>query len=138
MKKREGVMRTRTRLFRCVLLVMGLLVFDGLVPVTEQERVAAQSSSPTLRTSGRRLLDTCGNAVVIRGVEQILGEQLPPGNNWLGLIDQIAATGANAVRILPSTTTIGLSTIDAALTRVGSYNMIVYLTPMGGGRSWLG
>ena len=33
----------------------------------------------TMRVSGKRLLDACGQPFVVRGVEQILGDQLPQG-----------------------------------------------------------
>src|SRR5262245_2980991 len=60
-----------------------------LIPLVS---VAAAHAEP-LHTSGRRLLDACGNPFVVRGVEQILGEQLPPGNDWVGLVDSIADSG---------------------------------------------
>ena len=98
---------------------------------------AAGAASAQLQVAGNRVLDGCGNVFVARGVEQFLGEQLPPGNNWVGLIDQIAATGANAVRVIPSTSTLGVSGIDAVLARIGGHGMVAYFTP-NGPSDWLG
>jgi hypothetical protein len=89
-----------------------------------------------MQVSGNQLLDSCGQVFVVRGVEQILGEQLPVGNDWLGLVDQIAATGANAVRILPGVNTLTVSNVDAILTLVGQKGMIAFVDPLNGD-DWL-
>jgi hypothetical protein len=92
----------------------------------------------TLQTSGRQLLDTCGKPFVVRGVEQIFGEQLPQGNDWLGLLDQISGSGVNAVRILAGTDTLGVDDVDALLDRVAEKGMAAYVTPYGKeGMQWL-
>ena len=93
----------------------------------------AQSPTPrtTLQTSGRRLLDTCGEPFVVRGVEQVFGNQLPPGNDWDGLIEQIAASGVNAVRVLAGTDTLGIDDVDALLSIAHEKQMIAYVTPYG-------
>lgn len=97
------------------------------------------SSSPTFFTRGRQLFDTCGNPFVVRGVEQIFAEQLPQGNDWVGLIRQIAETGVNAIRVLANTDTLGLSEVDALLDVVGDGGMVAYVTPYGNeAMRWLG
>ena len=50
---------------------------------------ATTASAEPMKVQGRQLLDACGNPFVVRGVEQILGRELPPGNDWLGVIDEI-------------------------------------------------
>jgi hypothetical protein len=91
-----------------------------------------------MHVSGRHLLDACGEVFVVRGVEQILGRELPEGNDWLGLIDQIAASGANAVRILPGVTTLTVKNIDDVLALIGRHSMVAYLGPLNDDGSWLG
>jgi hypothetical protein len=97
---------------------------------------AAPAQAAPMKVSGHQLLDSCGQAFVVRGVEQILGEQLPEGNDWLGLIEQIASTGANAVRILPGVNTLTISDVDAVLTLVGQKGMVAFIDPLNGG-DWL-
>jgi mannan endo-1,4-beta-mannosidase len=98
----------------------------------------ASVAAATMRTSGRRLLDSCGNVFVVRGVEQIFGNQLPDGNDWLGLLNQIAATGVNAVRILAGTDTLAVSDVDALLNAVAAHDMVAYIAPYGSeGGAWL-
>jgi mannan endo-1,4-beta-mannosidase len=98
----------------------------------------APVAAATMRTSGRRLLDSCGNVIVVRGVEQIFGNQLPEGNDWLGLLDQIASTGVNAVRILAGTDTLTVSDVNALLNAVAQHDMVAYIAPYGSeGGAWL-
>jgi hypothetical protein len=97
---------------------------------------AAPAHAAPMKVSGHQLLDSCGQVFVVRGVEQILGEQLPQGNDWLGLIEQIAATGANAVRILPGVNTLTVDDVDSILTRIGQKGMIAFIDPLGGD-DWL-
>lgn len=85
----------------------------------------------TMTTSGRQLFDSCGNVFVTRGVEQIFGEQLPQGNDWAGLVEQVAATGANAIRILPRTETLSTSDIGDLLDVIAEHDMVGYVTPYG-------
>jgi mannan endo-1,4-beta-mannosidase len=92
---------------------------------------AAPVSHDTLHTSGRRLLDTCGNPFVTRGVEQVFGNQLPQGNDWSGLLEQIAASGVNAVRILAGTDTLSLADVDNLLNVVEEHGLVAYVTPYG-------
>jgi hypothetical protein len=89
------------------------------------------SSRPTMMTSGRQLLDTCGQPFVTRGVEQIFGEQLPRGNDWAGLLEEIAKSGVNAVRVLVGTDTLELADVDHLLDVVAEHGMVAYVTPYG-------
>ncbi|MET0413075.1 MAG: malectin domain-containing carbohydrate-binding protein [Polyangiaceae bacterium] len=90
-----------------------------------------------MHVSGRQLLDACGAPFVVRGVEQGLGRELPPGNDWLGLVEEISNSGANAVRILPGVTTLTVTDVDAVLTLIGQRGMIAYIDPLNGGTTWL-
>jgi mannan endo-1,4-beta-mannosidase len=108
----------------------------------EQDEVVAkgrtQTTYPTMQTAGRWLIDSCGNFFTARGVEQIFGNQLPDGNDWVGLLEQIAASGANAVRILAGTNTLGVDDVDALLEVVADHHMVAYVTPYGNeGDNWL-
>lgn len=85
----------------------------------------------TMTTSGRQILDSCGKPFVVRGVEQVFGQQLPQGNDWVGLVEEIAASGVNAVRILAGTDTLGLNDVDALLQVVADHGMVAYVTPYG-------
>lgn len=101
-------------------------------------QAAPAAPAPTMRTSGRRILDSCGNTFVTRGVEQIFGEQLPQGNDWVSLAEQIAASGVNAVRVLAGTDALGVDDVDAVLSVVRDQGMVGYVTPYGDeGRNWL-
>jgi hypothetical protein len=100
---------------------------------------SAPVPGPTMRTEGRRLLDACGNVFVTRGVEQIFGNQLPEGNDWLGLLQEIAASGVNAVRILAGTNTLTVDDVDSLLQAVAEHQMVAYVTPYGNeAGAWLG
>jgi mannan endo-1,4-beta-mannosidase len=102
------------------------------------QNAPAPVAANTMRTSGRRLLDSCGNVFVTRGVEQIFGNQLPEGNDWLGLLNQIASTGVNAVRILAGTDTVTVSDVDELLDAVAAHDMVAYIAPYGSeGGAWL-
>jgi hypothetical protein len=97
---------------------------------------AAPAHAATMQVSGRQLLDACGQPFVVRGVEQILGNQLPPGNDWVGLVDQISRSGANAVRIVTSVSTLSVSNVDQVLTLVGQKGMVAFIDPLSDD-SWL-
>jgi hypothetical protein len=97
---------------------------------------AASASAAPMHVSGHQLLDSCGQAFVVRGVEQILGRELPPGNDWLGLLEEIASTGANAVRILPGVNTLTLNDVDAALTLIGQKGMVAFIDPLNYDGNW--
>lgn len=107
-------------------------------PADDAAPAPVAAPSDTMRTSGRRLLDACGNVFVTRGVEQIFGNQLPEGNDWLGLLNQIAASGVNAMRILVGSDTLRTSDVDALLNAVAAHNMVAYVGPYGSeGQGWL-
>lgn len=89
----------------------------------------ATLAHPTLWTEGRVLRDSCGNQLVLRGVQQILTNGVPLDNDWTGLMDQIAATGANAIRIQVNTTALSLSDIDAVLSRLATHNLVTVINP---------
>jgi hypothetical protein len=115
----------------------------GLLPKTlgaAALSAAALSAAPAhaapMHVSGRQLLDTCGQPFVVRGVEQILGNQLPPGNDWVGLIDQISKSGANAVRIVTGVNTLSVANVDQVLTLVGQKGMVAFIDPLNDD-SWL-
>jgi mannan endo-1,4-beta-mannosidase len=75
---------------------------------------------------------------VTRGVEQIFGNQLPEGNDWLGLLEEIAASGVNAVRILAGTDTLSVNDVDRLLQAVAQHGLVAYMTPYGNeGGGWL-
>jgi hypothetical protein len=98
----------------------------------------------TLRVQGRYLLDTCGNPLVIRGVEQPMAE---PFRAWTdpatleATIDQIALTGANAVRLLFDITpgeAMHLddpANVERIIAAAAARHLVVYLT--GGSYTWL-
>jgi hypothetical protein len=98
---------------------------------------AAPADAAPMKISGRQLLDACGQPFVVRGVEQILGNQLPPGNDWVGLVDQISKSGANAVRIVTSVSTLSVANVDQVLTLVGQRGMVAFIDPLNDD-SWLG
>lgn len=98
--------------------------------------VSTQGVSPILHTDGRRLLDRCNNPLVIRGVENFLGNQLPQGNDWSGFLDHIAETGANAVRIIPTISVLSTADIDSVLTHIESHDMVAFISPTD--RTWFG
>jgi hypothetical protein len=99
-------------------------------PAPESVPEPAAPAYDTLHVAGRRLLDTCGKPFVTRGVEQIFGEQLPQGNDWLGLIHEISDSGVNAVRILVGES-LGADDVDALLDVVAEHGMVGYITPYG-------
>ena len=106
-------------------------------PAPTPEPAAPAAVYDTLHVAGRQLLDTCGKPFVTRGVEQIFGEQLPQGNDWLGLIHEISDSGVNAVRILVGQS-LRADDVDALLDVVAEHEMVGYITPYGNDNmSWL-
>jgi mannan endo-1,4-beta-mannosidase len=88
----------------------------------------------TLRVDGRYVVDTCGNRLVMRGVEQVFGLGIDVGGSFATLVDEIAKSGANAVRVLPNLEQLSVADVDAILTRIVSHRMVIFLSP--GDRSW--
>ncbi|MEY2936050.1 MAG: hypothetical protein RL033_6799 [Pseudomonadota bacterium] len=114
---------------------------QGTVEFTEPETSVSSAPvpGPTMRTEGNKLLDSCGKVFVTRGVEQIFGNQLPEGNDWGGLLEEIAASGVNAVRILAGTNTLTVSDVDHLLDAVADHGLVAYVTPYGNeAGAWLG
>jgi hypothetical protein len=91
-------------------------------------------TSSTLHVEGRYLVDTCGNRFVVRGVEQILGRGITVNGSLETLIDEIAKSGANAMRVLPSLSDFTTDELDALLARINGHGMVIFLSP--GDRSW--
>jgi mannan endo-1,4-beta-mannosidase len=89
-----------------------------------------------LHVDGRFLLDTCGQRVVIRGVEQVFGIGIDVGGSWPAMVDEIATTGANAVRVLPNLEQLDVAMVDTILTAITGHDMIIFISP--GDRTWFG
>lgn len=98
--------------------------------------VTTVDAHTTLWTDGRLLRDTCGQTVTLRGLQQMLGNDLPSENDWAGLMDEIAATGANAVRIHADTDAMTTADIDAVLGRLRTHGVIAIVTTPS--HEWLG
>ena len=129
---------TRRGWLLCAILLAACGDDDG-----EASQVDGGSSDPdapggspgeVLRVEGRFLLDRCGHRLVIRGVEQIFGLGIDVGGSWSSLVDQIAMTGANTVRILPNLSQLDTADVDAILTQITSHDMVAFVSP--GDRSW--
>lgn len=111
-----------------------LLALAAAAPIVHVGAAESSPGSATLQVRGRQLLDTCGAPVVVRGVEQVvgIGMEVPQiGGNHLALVDEIAATGANAVRLLPDLAAgqLDLQRVDALFERAVRHGMIVYWSP---------
>ena len=85
------------------------------------------ATGPTMKVDGNLLRDTCGNSIILRGLQQQLSNQLPTGNDWAGLVDEIAATGANAARVQVTTAVLGVSGVDSVLARLSVHNLVAIL-----------
>lgn len=85
-----------------------------------------------MQISGKKMLDANGNPFLSRGIEQLLGNQIPVGNNWVQLITGLANTGANSVRCLFGIKTLKLADCDAVLNVVRDRKMVAYVTTSGG------
>lgn len=99
--------------------------------------VTAAAGSNVLQVRDGHLADTCGNRLSVRGLEQIFGVADADGNgpfslggSYTALVDEIAATGANAIRILPQSD-LPASDLDAILARAVSHRMIVFVSNNG-------
>lgn len=112
----------------------GSLIGGGSAGTPNAGSAGVIQSHPTLWTDGRILRDTCGNELVLRGVQQILTSGVPANDDWVGLIDQIAATGANAIRLQVETTALGVSDLDAVLARLSMHGIVTIVNPSG--TSW--
>src|SRR5690606_29815187 len=86
---------------------------DASTPA-EDDGASADAISPTLYMEQNRILDTCGEPFVARGMEQIVGTQFSADGTLAGLAEELVKTGSNAVRLLPQD--LGPSEIDELLT----------------------
>jgi hypothetical protein len=102
----------------------GITNAGGITDAGGSEGLAA-----TLQVSGRFLQDTCGNTFAARGVEQIFGVGMEVDGSFEGLIDEIALTGANAIRFLPDHRQLSFARIDELFAYAVSYGMVIYYTP---------
>jgi hypothetical protein len=99
--------------------------------------VTVSGSVTTLGVRGRDLIDTCGDRLLIRGVDQIFGVADAAGNgpfslggSYTALVDQIALTGANAIRIQPQSD-LPAADVDAIIGQAVQHNMVVYVSNNG-------
>lgn len=107
------------------------------VAATATVSVAAPGATATLEVRGRDLVDACGDRLVVRGIDQIFGVADAAGNgpfslegSYVALVDQIALTGANAIRIQPQTD-LPASDVDAIVGRAVHHGMVVYASNNG-------
>jgi mannan endo-1,4-beta-mannosidase len=89
-----------------------------------------------LNVSGRHLQDTCGNPLVIRGIESTFGAGFEVNGSLANVVDEIAKTGANAIRILPNITQLGVSDIDPIFARAVQNGLVFFVSP--GDETWFG
>lgn len=87
-----------------------------------------------MTTSGRQLLDTCGEPWFARGVEQLTGQAFSADGTLLTLAIQLVESGANAVRLLPVIDELTPDDLERLLQAFASRQVVVYLSP--GDRSW--
>ena len=89
---------------------------------------ASGVASTQTKVSGNKLLDPCGNQVIVRGVEQVVSASNVP------MINEIAKTGANAVRLLPMFTSDPgantAATFDALLAACKANGMVAMISPI--------
>lgn len=90
--------------------------------------------SDTLRVSGRTVLDTCGQPLVVRGVENFIGLGIDINGSWDTLIAEIAKSGANSVRLLPNLAQLGTNDVENLLKSSTSRGLVVFLSP--GDSNW--
>ncbi|MEM9188257.1 MAG: hypothetical protein AAGF12_03735 [Myxococcota bacterium] len=102
---------------------------DASVEDGSTDRDVVPTPRGHLYTEGRYLHDSCGNRLIVRGVEQVIGLGIDVDGSWELLLDEIAGTGANAIRILPNLEQLGPSDVDQLLTAIGNRGMIAYVTP---------
>lgn len=89
-------------------------------------------NSQTLSMDENRILDTCGEPFVPRGMEQLLGTQFSADGTLMGLASELVKSGSNAVRVLPQD--LGATELDELLTFFEEQKIVVYISP--GDRAW--
>jgi hypothetical protein len=107
---------------------------EPVPPVQPPAAPPPAPSASTLHAEGRYLVDTCGNRLVVRGVEQVFGFGIDVNGSFDALVDEIAKSGANAVRVLPNLEQLDVAAVDAILTRITQRGMVIFLSP--GDRTW--
>ncbi len=108
----------------CLLLVLLLMLSPGLN--LTRSVVSANGESDYLKVNGRYLYDPRGDRIIVRGVENFFGWGLYQSGEC---IDEIAKTGANAIRILPNMSQLTLAEVENLIQKAISKGMIVYITP---------
>ena len=81
-----------------------------------------RSPSQTLQVKGRYLLDTCGNRLIVRGVEQ--GLWWAP--TQASVVDNIATTGANAMRVIVNHPAMTWEDVDDLFAKIVGHKMVFY------------
>ena len=84
-----------------------------------------------LTVDGKQLLDPHGDTIITRGIENNYGLGLSE-NGWF--IDEIAQTGANAVRLLPNISDgqLSLTQIGNIMEKAKNHGMVMYISPWKG------
>lgn len=86
------------------------------------ETCVAVSENDTLQVQGRQLLDTSGQPLVIRGIEQPLWWAVDQAE-W---VDRIAATGANAARIIVNHEDMSFQDVDDLFARATGHGLVIF------------
>jgi hypothetical protein len=88
----------------------------------------AGSAAAQMKVVGKGLYDPNGERIIARGVENSFGIALSEDGRF---IDEIAKTGANAIRILPnlSPNQLTLAQVENLIAKAKGYGMIVYISP---------
>lgn len=81
-----------------------------------------------LHAEGGDLLDTCGERFAARGVEQLTAKAFSNDSTLAGIVREVALTGSNAVRILP-TEEVTAQDLDAMLAAFAAEHIVVYISP---------
>ena len=88
----------------------------------------AGPAAAQMKVVGKGLYDPNGERILARGVENSFGIALSEDGRF---IDEIAKTGANAIRILPNLAPgqLTLAQIENLIAKAKGYGMIVYISP---------
>ncbi len=108
--------RSKSFVFRFSILTISLVLFLSC-PLA-----VSGKPSQTLQVKGRYLLDTCGNRLLIRGVEQGLWW----AESQAAVVDHIAATGANAMRVIVNHPAMTWQDVDDLFAKITGHQMIFY------------
>ena len=84
--------------------------------------LASGAKTATLKVQGRNLLDTCGNPLVVRGIEMDM-YWAPSQASWA---DGIAATGANAMRLIVNHGDMTWQQVDDLMAKIVGHGMVFY------------